>query len=443
MTLTMGIDLGTSGVRICIINQNCAVIAQASSKPFQEPTEPEQHLHFQDPTDWWAKTSSCIKTTESLLKARGMQLADVSDLAVCGTSGSICALGDDGRVLGPALMYDSSHADLLEVHGLTKYQGTSPAVSQSGTIGRCLWHLQQDYASDISWFCHQADYIAYRLGAAPNFSDENNCLKLGYDPEAGLWIGPAVELVGKDRLPRVVCPGDIIGRTQSPSAQNLGFSPQCLIKAGTTDSVAAFLASNQGRIGEGTTSLGTTLVLKMLSTQNIVAPDLGVYSHKFGTMWLSGGASNAGGGSLLQHFSLEQIKELSRKIDPDRPTLTNYYPLPKIGERFPINDPEKISSVEPRLEEDTRFLQALFEGLAAIEAKGYQVLHKLGCPKLTSITTSGGGAKNKCWQMIRTRYCKVPIASCMQDEPSYGTALLARLGINGWIVHKEHKPEEC
>jgi len=59
--------------------------------------------------------------------------------------------------------------------------------------------------------------------------------------------------------------GHAVGLLARHRARELGVNPDCLVRAGTTDSIAAFLAAGVDRPGEAVTSLGTTLVLKLLS----------------------------------------------------------------------------------------------------------------------------------------------------------------------------------
>lgn len=88
------------------------------------------------------------------------------------------------------------------------------------------------------------------------------------------------------------------------------------------------------------TSLGSTLAIKLMSTTRIDDARFGVYSHRLDDKWLVGGASNTGGAVLRQLFSDEQLKELSKQIDPMEASSLDYYPLPTQGERFPIADPK-------------------------------------------------------------------------------------------------------
>ena len=92
------------------------------------------------------------------------------------------------------------------------------------------------------------------------------------------------------------------------------------IVAGTTDGCAAFLASGASSPGDGVTSLGTTLTLKLLSATPVFAPQFGIYSHRIGDQWLAGGASNTGGAAIAKYFSRDEIARLTPLLDPDHPT---------------------------------------------------------------------------------------------------------------------------
>jgi D-ribulokinase len=212
--------------------------------------------------------------------------------------------------------------------------------------------------------------------------------------------------------------------------RELGLDADCLVRAGTTDSIAAFLAAGASAPGEAVTSLGSTLVLKLLSEIRVDDGDSGVYSHWFGRCWLAGGASNAGGAALRQHFTDDEIATLSARIDPERDSGLDYYPLPSHGERFPINDPDLRPRLEPRPENRAEFLHGMLEGLARIEARGYARLRELGATPLRRVLGAGGGARSPVYARIRARMLGVPLAPAREHEACYGTALLARHGLD-------------
>ena len=105
--------------------------------------------------------------------------------------------------------------------------------------------------------------------------------------------------------------------------------------------------------------------------------------------------------------------------------------MPKIGDRFPINDPNLQPRLEPRPDDPVEFLYGLLESMARIEAQGYQLLQELGASLIQKIYTAGGGAQNLVWTKIRDRLLKnsgqISIQKSIQTEAAYGAALLAKI----------------
>jgi sugar (pentulose or hexulose) kinase len=277
---------------------------------------------------------------------------------------------------------------------------------------------------------HQADWIMGRLSGRFDVTDENNALKSGYDPVTRQWP----EWIGAtsfdpENFPSVVPAGTRVGTITPEMAATLNLPQDTAIVAGTTDGCAAFLASGATDPGDGVTSLGTTLTLKLLSARPVFAPDFGIYSHRIGEQWLAGGASNTGGAAIGAHFSKDDITRLTPLLDPDHPTGLDYYPLPRPGERCPVNDPNFQPRLEPRPADERIFFQAILEGIARIEAEAYAKLGELGASPLVSIRTAGGGAANPAWTKIRLKALAVPEKPSLSEHAAVGTARLAWRGL--------------
>ncbi|KAL6957093.1 D-ribulose kinase [Sarracenia purpurea var. burkii] len=207
-----------------------------------------------------------------------------------------------------------------------------------------------------------------------------------------------------------------------------GFPKDCVVCTGTTDSIAAFLAARATQPGKAVTSLGSTLAIKLLSTNRIEDARFGVYSHRLDDKWLVGGASNTGGAVLRQFFTDEQLEKLSEQINPVEASPLDYYPLQTVGERFPIADPKLVPRLHPRPESDAEFLHGILESIARIEAKAYRLLKDMGATEVEEVFTAGGGAKNEKWTKIRERVLGLPVSRALQTEAAYGAALLALRG---------------
>ena len=120
---------------------------------------------------------------------------------------------------------------------------------------------------------------------------------------------------------------------------------------------------------------------------------------------------------------------LTPLLDADHPTGLDYYPLPKPGERFPVNDPDFAPRLTPRPADDRVFFQGILEGIARIEAEAYAKLGALSASKLASIRTAGGGSANAAWTTIRLKALGVPERPSLSEHAAVGTARLAWRGI--------------
>jgi sugar (pentulose or hexulose) kinase len=262
--------------------------------------------------------------------------------------------------------------------------------------------------------------------------DENNCLKLGYDPVARQWPAWLAELgVPIPWLPAVQPAGSRLGSISAAAHRATGLPAGLPVFAGTTDSVAAALAAGMAAPGDAVTSLGSTLALKILADRPVVSAAHGVYSHRLFDRWLAGGASNSGGAVLRAYFSAAEMAELTPRLQPQQPTGLDYYPLLRPGERFPVNDPGLRPRLTPRPADRLRFFQGLLEGIARIEQSAYGLLRQLGAPPPARVITTGGGAANRPWRQMRESLLGVPVVAAECTEAAVGAALLACRGAGG------------
>ena len=420
--LFLGIDIGTGGVRACAVDARGDIHGIASAA--LPPPRQDGDARDQDPELWWQAAVTAIRKL-----GQTVGLDRVERVAVDGTSGTLLLIDAGGRPRSLGLMYNDARAAKEAARIADVAPAESGAHGRSSALAKLLHLLHQGDVGDSRHAVHQADWIAGRFGACHGISDENNALKLGYDPVTRSWPAWIDHLdVPRELLPKVLVPGTPFAEIDPNVARTLGLPPSARIVAGTTDGVAAFIATRADQPGDAVTSLGTTLVLKLLAPRPIFAANQGVYSHRLGERWLAGGASNSGGAALLMHFTVEEMDRLTPQLKPQQPTGLDYYPLPKPGERFPIADPALAARTTPRPVEKERFFQGLLEGIASVEALAYQRLAVLGAPPLRRVISIGGGARNEAWTSIRRRILGVPVTVAEQTEASYGAALLALHG---------------
>ena len=420
-SLFIGIDIGTSGVRACAINSNEELL-HISNTTLPSPEIHQQSI-TQDPQVWWRATQTVLGEL-----CQHIEPSTIAGICVNGTSGTVLLCDSKGSPLAPARMYNDS----LCVEQAKRIKNTAPensaAHGASSGLAKLLY-LQSQFPQ-AQHFLHQADWVTGQLSGRFNVSDENNALKSGYDPLSRCWPRWLDELnIRREWLPEVTPPGTPVGQLRQSLCEQYGINPQCHVISGTTDSIAAFIATGASQPGDAVTSLGSTLVLKIISDKPISAPESGIYSHRLGQYWLAGGASNSGGIVIKHYFSQKKIDQLTPLLDPQQLTGLDYYPLVRNGERFPINDPELAPALEPRPESDVVFFQGILEGISKIEHEGYSKLHQLGAPFPSRIETAGGGSKNIAWSRIREKILGVSVKQACMSEACYGSALLAKRGL--------------
>ncbi|MEG4531762.1 FGGY-family carbohydrate kinase [Microcoleus sp. D2_18a_D3] len=419
MNLYLGIDFGTTGARSTVIDSQGTIHCETE---YTFANNGQQQLEL--PSVWqnalWDSIEQIPPTIRNQVRA----------IALDGTSSTVMLCNTDGiPVCEPILYNDARGAAVTE-----RLRAIAPAnhtvLSATSSLAKLLWWQEGGHGGTApTVFLHQADWLAFLLHGKLGISDYHNALKLGFDVDTLCypnWLTEGIAGAATPELPQVVAPGTPVGEVRDQVGDRFGFPRDCMICAGTTDSIAAFLASGVNLPGEAVTSLGSTLAVKLLSHTRVDDSRYGIYSHKLGDLWLVGGASNTGGAVLRHFFTDAELANYSTQIDPAQESLLDYYPLLKKGDRFPINDPNLPPRLEPRPTDSVEFLHGLLESIARIEARGYQLLQELGATPLTKVYTAGGGAKNSVWSAIRKRYLKVPVETPIHTAAAYGSALLAK-----------------
>ncbi|KAK6240872.1 hypothetical protein SCA6_006261 [Theobroma cacao] len=417
--LYLGMDFGTSGARFALIDKQGTIHAEGKRQYPQ---------YMREKTMDWAR--SWKTTLFSLLEDIPVHLRPhVASISLDGTSATTLIIDSNtGEPLARPYLYNESCPDALPaIKSIAPVNHT--VCSGSSTLCKLVSWWNNDNSDKTSTILlHQADWLLWLLHGQLGVSDYNNALKVGYDPELDSYPCWLLSQPYSRLLPVVKAPGTSIAHLKEDVRTLFGFSEDCIVCTGTTDSIAAFLAARATKPGKAVTSLGSTLAIKLLSTTRIEDARYGVYSHRLDDKWLVGGASNTGGAVLKEIFTDEQLEKLSEHINPMESSPLNYYPLKSVGERFPVADPMMEPRLHPRPESDVEYLHGILESIARIEAKAYILLKDLGATQVEEVFTAGGGAKNDKWTKIRERILGLPVSRATQTEAAYGAALLAMKG---------------
>ncbi|XP_074335582.1 D-ribulose kinase isoform X2 [Apium graveolens] len=418
--LYLGMDFGTSGARYTLIDKDGIIHAERKREyPNYMSKGVMDCVH-----SWKLTLYQLLEDIPNEFRAL------IASISIDGTSSTTMIIDSTtGEPLSRPFLYNESCPDA--VSAVTSIAPVNHTVcSSTSTLCKLVsWWKSYESSKESAVLLHQADWLLWLLHGKLGVSDYNNALKVGYDPELESYPPWLLSQEYSYVLPSVQAPGTFVSLVKEDIRTRYGLPKDCAICTGTTDSIAAFLAARATQTGKSVTSLGSTLAIKLLSTNRIDDARYGVYSHRLDDKWLVGGASNTGGAVLKQIFTDKQLKNLSEQIDPMQASPLDYYPLQTVGERFPVADPKLAPRLTPRPESDVDYLHGILESIARIEGEGYKLLTDLGATQVEEVFTAGGGAQNETWTKIRERILGLPVSRAQQTEAAYGAALLALKGV--------------
>jgi sugar (pentulose or hexulose) kinase len=436
----IGVDIGTSGVRIMALRRDGLVSAKAQT-PLPVPKSINERRE-QDPGLWWSAVTDGLDHLRRDLIGQKIDTKQVVAICVDATSGTVVPVDRHLGPLMPAIMYNDARAG-QQAEALNRL--AAPVLADLGfrfnasfSLAKLLWLKEHEprIMDQARWLLHQADFITARLMNPPGraeqvLTDESNALKSGYDILNRRWPDYLAGLgVDMDRLPPVRPIGATLGHLDTQMTRRFDFSTDCIVVAGMTDGTAACAASGARKVGDMNTTLGTTMVWKMISVDPIRDPKGRLYSHRHpGGAFLPGGAGNAGGAGIRATIPRDlELDSLVLSLDPETCTGLLTYPLPSAGERYPFVD--RDFAPFKAVTNDVRCLyQSCLEGLVCIERWGYEVAEQLGADCGGDVWTTGQGARLDKWMQLRANFLNRPVCCSAHPESAYGAALVAAMNV--------------
>ncbi|WP_026360676.1 FGGY-family carbohydrate kinase [Amycolatopsis nigrescens] len=417
--VTIGVDVATAGVRALAVD-GAAVLATAAA-PLPAPVRSPDGHSEQDAGAWWPAVESVLRRVTAELPGRG---AEVRAVAVAATSGTIVAVGPAGEPVGPALMYDDRrgapyNAKAAEL-AAGRWRALGMTVSPTAALGRIAW--LREARPDATGIRHTPDLICAHLTGGPVATDSSHALKSGYDPLTGSWPWEVFEAFGvpESWLPPVVTPATVLGEVARPVA---GLPSGCLVVAGMTDGCAGQLASGAMAPGQFVGILGTTYVLKGVTSELVPDPSGAMYSHRHPDgWWLPGGASNTGGEAVAGTPGLVALDAAAAERGPAGIVT---YPLARSGERFPFTSQAATGFLDGTPADEVELHRARLEGVAFVERLALDHLRRLGVEVRGPLFAAGGGSKSPLWTQIRASSTGLALRCSPHAETGYGAALLA------------------
>jgi D-ribulokinase len=423
----IGIDVGTQGARVVLIDVTGNVLgSEEQSFPLSNQSREEQ-----SPQQWWNDCLLCLQRLLHQAKNR-VDLHDIHAVSVTATSGTVIPIDHNNEPLHPAIMYSdnrsAAEAKACRQAAIAANSSGYTAFNASSGLPKMLWFIHHFpyQIPRLSKFIHAADFIIGRLCDRYDVTDYTNALKSGYDVKNNLWPSYIWEIlpIRQQWLPSVVGSGNTISPIAATLADSLGLSRTVHVVAGMTDGCAAQIASGAVNVGDWNTTIGTTLVVKGVTTREINDPEGRLYCHRHPEgYWMPGGASNTGADWISSDFG-DGLPELNREAARLIPTPHLAWPLKQHGERFPFIAPEATGFYPEGLSRSELFTAGL-EGVAYIERYAFEVIQQLSGEKVSAVYTAGGGSNSDVWLTIRSNVLRLPIYKMKYVTGAVGAAILA------------------
>lgn len=433
----IGIDLGTSAVKLLLMNEKGdikKIVSKEYPLYFPQPGWSEQN-----PEDWYEKSIEGIKELTSDCDRK-----QIGGISFGGQMHGLVMLDEQDNIIRPAILWNDGRTEketnyLNEIIGKEKLSKYTANIAFAGfTAPKILWIRENEPKNfkKISKIMLPKDYLAYKLSGTfcTDMSDASGMLLL--DVERKCWSKEMIEICGitEKQLPKLYESYEVVGTLKDNVAEMLDMPARVKIIAGAGDNAAA--AVGTGTVGNGmcNISLGTSGTIFITSKKFRVDTHNALHSfaHSDGNYHLMGCMLSAA--SCNKWWMDEILKAKEYKKEQENITKlgkNNVFFLPYLmGERSPHNDSNARAVFIGMTMDTTRedMTQAVLEGVAFGLRDSLEVARSLGI-QIERTKICGGGAKSPLWKKIIANVMNLKVDIIESEEgPAFGAAILAAVG---------------
>lgn len=443
----IGLDLGTSGVKAVVLDEQGRLLAEATAGLEVQRRQPL--WSEQEPADWLAATDTAMR---ALRERAGAAWADVRALAIAGQMHGATLLDASGDVLRPAILWNDGRSqaqcEQLESREPATRRITANRAMAGFTAPKLMWvaeHEPEIFARTAKVLLPK-DWLVWQLAGVMSSDCSDAAGTLWLDVAERDWSGAMLRASGMhaNQMPTLHEGCDAVGHLLDRWTERWGLPAGVAVAAGAGDNAGGAVGVGIVEPGTGFVSLGTSGVIFVATDGPQANPERGVHTfcHALPGVWhqmavmLSAssalswwcGITGAAPADLLANLRTGEVRSAA-------PLFLPYLS----GERTPHADPGSQASFLGLTHATTRddMSYAVLEGVAFIFADGLAALHEAGSrPK--RLLAIGGGARSDVWLQLMADTLGVPIdrPSGAEVGPALGAARLALLsqGVQGIVT---------
>ncbi len=430
----LGIDLGTSGVKVLLMDAEQRVLGSATAP--LSVSRPQSGWAEQAPADWVAATETALTALRT-----GHDLSGVAGIGLSGQMHGAVTLDRNNRVLRPAILWNDgrSQQQAARLDGDPRFRALSGNIVFPGfTAPKLVWMAEHepDLFDKVAVILLPKDYLRLWLTgeSVAEMSDAAGTSWL--DTGARRWSEDLLAASGMrmDQMPRLIEGTEVSGGLRADLAQVWGMKPGIPVAGGAGDNAATAIGAGTVTVGQGFVSLGTSGVLFAATDRYLPRPESAVHAfcHCLPGMWHQMGVVLSASAAMewLSALLGQGAAELTGALGPDLKAPCEVTFLPYLsGERTPHNDATARGAfVGLSASSDRNALtQALLEGVGFALADNLAVLRAAGSDP-GALLALGGGARSRYWLQVIATALDLPLL--LPQSGDFGAAFgAARLGM--------------
>ncbi|MCZ8097927.1 MAG: xylulokinase [Burkholderiales bacterium] len=442
MALCIGIDVGTSAVKVVVADEAEAILAEREAP--LSISRPGPNASEQNPEDWWTAVAGVL---DALAAESPRLMSGVRAIGLSGQMHGAVLLGPDLVPLRPAMLWNDGRAApqarmLRErVPELARVVGVPAMPGFTGPKIPWLAEHEPGLVERVRVVMLPKDFVRLRLTGevATDMSDAAGTWWL--DEARRAWSPEAAEATGLPfaALPPLFESPEPAGALRGELAARWGMPPGVVVAAGAGDAAAG--AVGIGAMGDGATflSLGTSAQLFVSTAGYRPAPEQAVHAfcHAAPGLWFQMGAMLNGASCLAFVAGLvgAPIETLLDEVEALGSGPSELVFLPYLsGERTPHDDADARGVFLGMTPATTRagLVRAVLEGVAFSFADARDALAS-GGTRLADAAVIGGGARSTLWMQILADVLGIRLRRYRGGAkgPAFGAARLARMAFTG------------
>ena len=452
MKAILGIDIGTSGTKSVLFDEEGNALAKATVEyPLYQP---QNGWAEQDPEDWWRAVRESVS---AVVRESGAQPSDIRGVGLSGQMHGLVMLDENGKVLRNAILWCDGRTqkqcdEITAAIGPRDLIGITANPALPGfTAGKILWvrENEPDLYKKCKHILLPKDYIRYKLTGefATEVSDASGMNLLDVPKRA--WSETVLNALDIDPalLGRMYESCEVTGQITASASETTGLAVGTPVVGGAGDNAAAAIGTGVVSTGRAFTTLGTSGVIFAHADSVCIEPEGRVHSFCSAVpgKWTVMSCTLAAGLSLQwfrnQFCEAEVALAKERGIDPyelmtaaaqKSPIGSNrliYLPY-LMGERSPLLDTQArgvffgLSAMHGKGD----LVRAVMEGVTFSQRQNLDIFRDMGVD-ISDMATCGGGAKSPLWRQMLSDVYGCPVHTVSSDEgPALGAAILAGVG---------------